>query len=602
MANSVEFLPLRYRTRLRDQINTFYDTAEFQTLCYDLGISYDDLNGSTKTNKVEDLVGRFERLGQIPRLIAYCQSKRPHLIWIDQARIFISYKRHAPVDNTLAHFLADSLARQGHLPFVDKTMRVGTAWLDEIDKQLRESDFLVVLLSQHSADSEMVQQEVFRAHEHHRAQGYPTILPIRIQYEGMLPYSVAAFLNSRQYLSWNSEADNQVVLDNLLSVIKGETVEPTPHPLPSISQSVTILSEDGRQKKTEDDIHAPLPEFDPRLISDLVAPGGTMRISDTFYVEREADGQLRRQLSRSGSITTIRAGRQTGKSSLLARGAHQARQSGAKLVSLDLQRVDSEILVNSDAFLFYLGNFILSRLRLDTTQIERFWKMPLGAQDRLTALIEDLVLPSLDKPMILAIDEADRLLDTPFYSDFFGLLRSWHNSAAYEPSWEMINLAMVISTEPYLLIADPNQSPFNVGLKIYLDDFSDVQIHQLNQRHGNPVADSNLSSFRRLLGGHPYLTRKALYTLVTDKMDWSSFLKVVSSDSGPFSDHLRRQMWLLYRRPELIAALRNIIRVQRCDDEDARFRLLRAGLIQASGDVCTLRCELYQIYFKDRIE
>jgi hypothetical protein len=76
---------------------------------------------------------------------------------------------------------------------------------------------------------------------------------------------------------------------------------------------------------------------------------------------------------------------------------------------------------------------------------------------------------------------------------------------------------MVISTEPYLLIADPNQSPFNVGLKLSLEDFSMDQVRDLNQRHGAPVRESDIPELTALLGGHPYLTRKALYTVVTEE-------------------------------------------------------------------------------------
>ena len=79
----------------------------------------------------------------------------------------------------------------------------------------------------------------------------------------------------------------------------------------------------------------------------------------------------------------------------------------------------------------------------------------------------------------LALDEVDRLLQTPFHSDFFALLRSWHNSRALDEQWDKLNMIMVISTEPYLLIADVNQSPFNVGLKIYLEDFNEAQIRDL---------------------------------------------------------------------------------------------------------------------------
>jgi hypothetical protein len=418
----------------------------------------------------------------------------------------------------------------------------------------------------------------------------------------MLPYTIAAFINAHQYLVWNGPEDNDRILRDLFDVIGGEIPELPSEFFASKPAPVMVLSEDGRPTSAVGEIQPPLPTFDPRPLMELNSPGGTMRINDALYIEREADASLRRELSRVGTVTTIRASRQTGKSSMVVRGVHFARQSGAKIVLLDVQSVSSDDLVSANSFLFYLANYIVSRLRLDAGQVERFWKSPLDAQHHLTALMEELVLPALDRPMVLVIDEADRLLDTNFYGDFFGLLRYWYNSAAYEPLWEKLNLAMVISTEPYLLINDPNQSPFNVGLKLYLDDFSTAQVEDLNQRHGSPLSSRELHRFQELIGGHPYLTRKALYAMVTNKMDWPAFSKIAASDVGPFSDHLRRQMWLLHKRPELVAALKEIIHRQRCDDEDARFRLLRAGLIQASGDVCTPRCELYQIYFKDRLD
>jgi hypothetical protein len=104
-----------------------------------------------------------------------------------------------------------------------------------------------------------------------------------------------------------------------------------------------------------------------------------------------------------------------------------------------------------------------------------------------------------------------------------------------------------------------------------------------------------------LLGGHPYLTRKALYTMVTEKMSWTEFTAVASSDRGPFSDHLRRQLWLLHDQSDLQAELRQVVGHHRCQEEEARFRLLRAGLIRASGDVCRGRCGLYEQYFRDRL-
>ena len=215
--------------------------------------------------------------------------------------------------------------------------------------------------------------------------------------------------------------------------------------------------------------------------------------------------------------------------------------------------------------------------------------------------MEDYVLPEIDTPIILALDEVDRLLQTDFHSDFFALLRAWHNSRALDEEWDKLNLVLVISTEPYLLIKEVNQSPFNVGLKIYLEDFSEDQVRDLNQRHNSPVTETDLPKLLELLGGQPYLTRQALYTMVVEQLSWANLTDVAIEHHGPFGDHLRRQQWLLNQEPSLREAFKQIIEHRNCQDDLARFRLLQAGLIQGSGDVYTCRCDLYRRYFKDRL-
>jgi hypothetical protein len=304
--------------------------------------------------------------------------------------------------------------------------------------------------------------------------------------------------------------------------------------------------------------------------------------SATSYVEREADAHLKREIVKWGATTTIRAPRQTGKTSLLMRGIHQARQSGAKVVSLDFQSFGHKQLVSCDVFLHELAETICHELRLDVTKIEEAWQGSLGAQNKLTYFIEDYILPAFEGPIILAIDEADCLLQTDFYQDFFGIV-------------------MVISTEPYLLIDDVNQSPFNVGLKLELVDFNETQVQDLNQQHGSPVAERNFPQFMTLLNGHPYLTRKTLYTLIIEHITWAELIRVAATDQGAFSDHLRRHYWGLQDKPKLRDALRQIIRDNCCPDKMSLFRLLRAGLIKGSGDDYTCRCDLYRQYFEDKL-
>jgi serine/threonine protein kinase len=514
--------------------------------------------------------------------------------------LFISYRHNVEPDQQVANYLYEYLTTRGHNVFIDRTLRTGETWLEEIDRQIKGSDFLVALLSKESSDSEVVQAEVRRAYEYRKRQGRPHILPVRIAYEGLLPYSIDAFLDPLQYVTWQSEADNERVGHEILAAIAGRLPRHSPIEASPVDTEITY-SEDGRPITGDESLVPPLPEFDPRFLETLEAPGGAVKLRDRFYIKREADPHLKRQVVKSGTITTIRASRQTGKSSLLVRGVHHARQHGAKIVNFDLQRVAKDHLKTPDTFLHYLAEFIVRKLRLDMAELEKLWHGSLGPQDKLTYLMEDYVLPQSDIPIVLAMDEVDRLLHTTFHNDFFGLLRSWHNSAAYDKQWEKLNLVMVISTEPYLLIADVNQSPFNIGLKLHLKDFNEDQVRDLNQRHGSPVQDGDFPQLMELLNGHPYLTRKALYTLVAERLTWADLIRIAPTNQGPFDDHLRHCYWLLRDEGDLREALKQVIDQNRCPDEMALFRLLRAGLVKGGGDSCTCRCDLYRMYFQEKL-
>jgi hypothetical protein len=496
----------------------------------------------------------------------------------------------------LATYLHEILTAQGHDVFLDQRLRTGDAWLEQIDQQIKASDFLIVLLSKESADSEMVQAEVSRAYEYRQLQGKPQILPVRMAFEGLLPYTIAFFLNQQQYVVWQNEADSENVAREISAAIKNQLPQKVP-----VESKPNIISEDGRPVTDEESWQPPLPEFDPRFLAELETPGGAVKLRDKLYVEREADAHLKREIVKWGSTTTIRAPRQTGKTSLLMRGIQQARQQGAKVVSLDFQGFGHDQLASIDIFLREFAETICHELRLNPKRLEEAWQGPLGPQNKLTFFIEDHILPAFEGPIVLAMDEADYLLQTDFYQDFFGLVRSWHNRRAKYEAWEKLNIVMVISTEPYLLIDDINQSPFNVGLKLELADFNKAQVQDLNRRHGSPIAEQNFSSFMTLLNGHPYLTRKALYTLVIERLTWADLTLVAATDDGPFSDHLRRHHWGLRDKPELKAALRQIIRDKCCPDEISLFRLVKAGLIKGSGEAYTCRCDLYRQYFESRL-
>lgn len=331
-------------------------------------------------------------------------------------------------------------------------------------------------------------------------------------------------------------------------------------------------------------------------------PSGAVALTDRFYIQRKADHELLIELSQPGKTVTIRGPRQAGKTSLLVRGIQHARNvHGARIVYFDLQAMSGDCLTSLDTFLREFAKWVADDLGLDEDLVTKAWQTKLPPTKKLTNFLSQHILADADSPVFLAMDEIDRLLGSDFHTDFFGLVRYWHNRRAHDSRWENLNLLMAISTEPYLLINDLEMSPFNVGLALRLEDFDEVAIHDLNRRYGSPLPLSEVSQLHALLNGHPFLTRVALYTLVKDKTPWSQLSEIAATAHGPFHDHLARLHQLVVQDPALRMGLREVIASHRCSDTAARFRLLKAGLIKGVGDEYSCRCTLYERYFHHQL-
>src|SRR5207237_833316 len=116
------------------------------------------------------------------------------------------------------------------------------------------------------------------------------------------------------------------------------------------------------------------------------------------------------------------------------------------------------------------------------------------------------VLEKLSEPLVWGLDEVDRLFTCPYASEVFGLFRTWHNERAVDPMapWGQLTLAIVYATEAHLFITDQNQSPFNVGTRLELKDFSIEQVGELNARYNSPLKGNEEGGrfFKVLSGRH----------------------------------------------------------------------------------------------------
>jgi hypothetical protein len=200
------------------------------------------------------------------------------------------------------------------------------------------------------------------------------------------------------------------------------------------------------------------------------------------------------------------------------------------------------------------------------------------------------------------MDEVDRLFSYDYASEVFGLFRSWHNARSLDPSgpWQRLTLAIAYATEAHLFITDVNQSPFNVGTRLMLEDFTIQQVEELNRRYGSPLSRaSEVARFYSLVGGHPYLVRRSLHEIVTTNTVLAVFETQADRDEGPLGDHLRRILMLLSRDPNLCDVVRGVLEGRACPDAESFYRLRSAGVLAGDTiDDARMRCQLYSIYLR----
>ena len=345
-----------------------------------------------------------------------------------------------------------------------------------------------------------------------------------------LASALGAWVNPYQWIAWEKPDDTARVLAGILDVAAGRASVP----------ASGALDPKGRDRS---DI------FDrPESIADLSAlpaPGLSIRPDDPYYVNRQADPALAEAASRLEETVVIKAPRQMGKSSLLRRYLNDCRKHGKKTVLVDLSRFDDSILLDYKVFLSELARELLAGFGLDGSPT-------IANQLEMTRFVRDQILKAVPDNLVIALDEADRVLGQSYQSGFFSMLRSWLDirSDSTQPVWARMELAFVISTEPYLLIADAHRSPFNVRAPVELAPFRDKECIDLNRRYPEVLKDEQAERLRcELLNGHPFLTRLAYFRLThREPADLDTLLRNAAEPDAP-SENIFGHFWQSFADP-----------------------------------------------------
>lgn len=506
-------------------------------------------------------------------------------------KIFVSYRSAEP-DRELGKQLETALSAIGHTVFTaENNIRLGDNWFDRINFFLQECDYLLLLLPPTGNQSELLTYQVQQAKElqDSRPDRKPIILPIRVGFplNAPLNHDLRGYLYRIKQREWKTTADTPIIIEEVLNVLAEK---------PAL---FTEQTEDLTQKQlleiSTDEI--PLPAAEPEL------PGGQVDVASQFYVERAPiEERCYQTIVQPSALIRIKAPRQMGKTSLMARILDHGARQGYCTVPLTFQLVDKGVFANLDKFLKWFCAYVGRELHLPN-QLDDYWDEIFGSKVNCKDYFEKYILPQIDSPLILGLDEIDRVFQYPdIAEDFLGLLRAWHEESKRRDIWKKLRLIVVHSTEVYIPM-NINQSPFNVGLPVDLPEFNSQQIQDLAARHNLNWSDAEVEKLTAIVGGHPYLVRVALYHISRSDLTLDELKETAIADAGIYSDHLRRQLWNLEEYPELAQGMREIVAVDSPVQLKAMqaFKLDSLGLVKLQGNECVPRCELYRQYFRSHL-
>ncbi|MDF5733276.1 MAG: AAA-like domain-containing protein [Rhizonema sp. PD38] len=342
--------------------------------------------------------------------------------------------------------------------------------------------------------------------------------------------------------------------------------------------------------------------------ANIYSLGGTVQASKGTYLSRLADEKLL-ELCQLGEFIYILTSRQMGKSSLMISTASKLKKVSVKSVIIDLTKIGTQVTVEQ----WYLGLLleIEEQLMLET-DVEEWWQANdnVGFTQRLTNFFQHVLLEEVTSPVVVFVDEIDTTLSLNFTDDFFAAIRYLYVARAQDDKLARLSFVLIGVATPGDLIRDSKRTPFNIGQRVDLTDFSFEEAMPLAEglRLAPEPAQELLKWVLEWTGGHPYLTQR-LCSIISeqDKDSWSSTdvkLLVGSTFFGVMSkqdNNLQFVRDMLTKRApnhdQVLSVYRQIRLGRRSvfDEEQSiiKSHLKLSGVVRREDNVLQLRNRIY---------
>ncbi|MGQ3296589.1 AAA-like domain-containing protein [Reyranella sp.] len=229
-------------------------------------------------------------------------------------------------------------------------------------------------------------------------------------------------------------------------------------------------------------------------------------IPDSLYVERDADRQLARAIVDMRKPPYVLVARQMGKTNLLLNAKRRLQTADDVFCYLDLTR---RLPTLNDFFEYVVERVLDANLALRAAVSEQIREIRVSSAGRLPAIAyEKCLLAILNRiagRLVIILDEVDSLASCTFSDAIFSQIRSVYFERGNEGLKSLQRLTYVLSgvAEPRELIKDRSISPFNIGDRIVLDDFSRAEMASFADKASLALAPDVLDRLFARTAGNP---------------------------------------------------------------------------------------------------
>ncbi|MEA5578851.1 AAA-like domain-containing protein [Anabaena sp. UHCC 0451] len=323
-------------------------------------------------------------------------------------------------------------------------------------------------------------------------------------------------------------------------------------------------------------------------------------LSNIYIARPEIEDKCFQSILQPKALIRIKSPHKMGKTHLMSRIFDHVKQKGYKTVSINLW--SKEYFADLNTFLQSFCTILSLELGLKE-KIDEFWNKRLSSQTNCTNYLKKYLLSNIDSPLVLGLDNIDEIFPyTEITQQFSALLRAWNENPNNEESLQNLRLIISYSQDVYVSL-NVNQSPFNVGIPVEIGEFNNTQTKELVKQYGLNWSDTEINQLRAMSDGHPYLLTTALDKITKNNLTLEQFIKIAPTDESPYRSFLTDILQQLENDSLLKTAMQQVIKsdVSIQIDSTQAFKLRSLGLIEFQGNKVQCLCNLYRLYFQERL-